>query len=84
MVAFVGGTDNAAWYDEVSGRTPGVTPGWHSLGGTLTSGPAATTPAPASGPTPTTPTSIAALGTSNQIWLDSGIWPIFHGWHQLP
>ncbi len=83
-VLFARGTDNAAWYYELAGSTPGVTPGWHSAGGSLTSGLAATTPAPASGPIATTPTSIAGLGADGQIWLNSGTWPNLGGWHQLP
>jgi len=38
VVAFVRGTDNAAWYNEFFGHTSGATVGWHSMGGNLTSG----------------------------------------------
>jgi hypothetical protein len=83
-VVFIRGTDGAAWYNQVAGSTPGVTPGWHSLGGTLTSGLAAATAEPALGPTATTPTSLIGLGTGSQILLDSGTWPALGGWHPMP
>lgn len=74
MVAFLRGTGNVAWYREFLGRTAGVTAGWHSLGGTLTSGITALTN-PATGYT-----SVYALGPDNKPWADSGTWPALGGW----
>jgi hypothetical protein len=71
VAAFVRGTDNAAWYDEFSGRTA-VAAGWHSMGGQLTSGPTAVTR------TATAQTSVFALGTDNLPWANG--WPAVSGW----
>jgi gamma-D-glutamyl-L-lysine dipeptidyl-peptidase len=76
-VALVRGTDNAAWYNEFSGHTTGVTPGWHSLGGRLTSGVAAI---PATVTVPPGPTYLFGLGADNQAWMETGNWPTLHGW----
>jgi cell wall-associated NlpC family hydrolase len=76
-VAFVRGTDNAAWYNEFSGRTTGVTPGWHSLGGKLTSG---MTAIPVMVTVPPAPVYLFALGADNLAWMRTGTWPALRGW----
>ena len=70
-VAFVRGTNNAAWYIEFAGATAGVTPGWHTLGGELTSGVGA-------GSTAGGMTWAVVLGTDNHVWQCSGTWPALH------
>ncbi len=63
VVAFVRGTNNAGYYNEVE-SFPGAagTPSWHPIGGRLNSGLAATT-------APLTGTSyVYALGTDNQVY----------------
>ncbi len=77
VVAFARGTDNAAWYKEFFGHTAGVTAGWHSLGGRLTSGVTALTRQEA---LQFGPTSVFALGRDNRAWMDSGTWPALTGW----
>ena len=77
MVAFARGTDNAAWHKEFFGHTAGVTAGWHSLGGKLTSGVTALTQQEA---LQFGPTSVFALGRDNRAWMDSGTWPALTGW----
>jgi hypothetical protein len=78
VVAFARGTTaNAAWYKEFLGHTPGVTAGWHSLGGRLTSGVTALTQKEGS---VYGATSVFALGPDNLAWMDSGIWPALTGW----
>jgi hypothetical protein len=67
-VAFVRGADNAAWYTEFAGATPGVTPGWHNLGGALTSGVGAGSAAGGM-------TWAVVLGTDNHVWQCAGTWP---------
>jgi len=66
LVGYVRGTNNALWYHEFLSTTPG----WHSLGGSLTTG----TGASASGATPYA----YVLGTDSQVWqrtdLTSGSW----------
>jgi M6 family metalloprotease-like protein len=80
VVAFVCGTDHAAWYMEFLGHTAGVTAGWHSLGGRLTSGVTAltATQGPAFGDT-----SVFALGTDNRAWSNRGKWPALTGWQRV-
>jgi hypothetical protein len=78
VVAFLRGTGNVAWYREFLGQTAGVTTGWHSLGGTLTSGVTALTD-PVTGYT-----SVFALGPDNTPWADSGTWPALGGWEPVP
>ena len=73
-VAFVRGTDNAVWYDEFTG---GATPGWHSLGGRVTSGIGATTGTNGA-------THLFALGADNTVWEDSGTFPAMSGWSPAP
>lgn len=78
VVAFAPGTDNAAWYNQFYGNfTGGVTPGWHSLGGRLTSG---VTAIPAMVDQPQGPVYLFGLGTDNQAWMRTGTWPNLHGW----
>ena len=67
VVAFVRGTDNAAWYNEFFGRTTGVAAGWHSMHGRLTSG------VTASSRPETSQTSVFALGADNLPWISD--WP---------
>jgi len=79
-VAFVRGTDNAGWYNEFLGQTAGVTAGWHSLHGTLTSGVTAFTQAEGS---VLGPTSVFALGSDSRAWIDTGTWPSLTGWQPV-
>jgi hypothetical protein len=72
VVAFVRGTDNAAWYNEFYGHTKGVTAGWHSMHGKLTSGVIASTRPALS------QTTVFVLGTDNQPWANG--WPAPSGW----
>lgn len=74
MVAFLRGTGNVAWCREFLGQTAGVTTGWHSLGGVLTSGVTALTE-PVSGYS-----SVFALGPTTGPWADAGTWPALGGW----
>ena len=77
VVVFARGTDNAAWYNEARGHTAGVTAGWHSLGGALTSGVTAfTSLAPGY-------TSVYALGSDRRPWVDSGTWPELTRWQPV-
>jgi hypothetical protein len=77
VVAFARGLDNAGYYKEVLGRTPGVTAGWHSLHGTLTSG--LTAVARPEWPQATV-VSVYTLGSGSRPYADSGTWPSFTGW----
>jgi hypothetical protein len=69
---FARGTDNALWY-KVSALPVGNPAGWTSLGGRLTSGPAAATVRGGK-------TYVFALGTDNLPWMRNGIWPSLGGW----
>lgn len=80
VVALARGTDNAIWYNEFSGRTPGVAAGWHSMHGKSTSGVTAITQAEAS---QYGRTSVFVLGTDNQPWMKSGMWPALSGWTRV-
>ena len=66
LVGLARGTTNSLWYHQFQQSTPG----WHALGGVLTTGPARST----SGATPYA----YALGSDTQVWqhtgLDSGTW----------
>jgi hypothetical protein len=73
---FVRGPDNALWYKEFAGTTPGVGSGWHSLGGGLTSGVGA-------GSAPNGSTWTLVLGPDNHIWKRSGTWPKLSPWTSL-
>ena len=75
VVAFVRGTDNAAWYDELFGRTTGAAAGWHSMHGKLTSGVTAITR------TATSQTSVFVLGADNLPWVND--WPASSGWGRV-
>jgi len=77
VVVFVRGTDNAGWYQQIAGQTSGVTAGWHSVGGRLTSGLTATD---ANNVYVSHNTSVFGLGLDNQIWECDGVLPAFHGW----
>jgi hypothetical protein len=72
FIVFARGTDNALW-SNYSGLAIGTPVGWTSLGGRLTSGPAAAT-------VPTGATYVFALGTDNLPWMRTGIWPILNSW----
>ena len=73
-VVFARGTDNALWY-KVSGLPVGSPAGWTSLGGRLTSGPAAAT-------VPGGKTYVFVLGTDNLPWMRNGIWPSLGAWRR--
>lgn len=75
LVAFVRGTDNAVYYHEFS-RT---TPGWHSIGGRLTSGVGATSFQPPGFGV----AYVFGLGTDNQVWGDLGQLHHLQGWHRI-
>jgi len=75
--AFARGLDNAAWYYEFRGQTAGVTVGWHSLGGDLTSGVTALTAVQGF---QTGSTYVLALGAGSQPQMASGVWPAINGW----
>jgi hypothetical protein len=72
VVAFVRGTDSAAWYNEFFGRTTGVSAGWHSMNGKLITGVSAITQRELAR---YGRTSVFVLGTDNQPWTKSGTWP---------
>lgn len=75
LVGFVRGTSGAGYYH----RFLSSTPGWHSIGGVLTSGVAAVSDVRAAIPE----THTFGLGTDNQVWEKSGTWapgPSFSGW----
>jgi hypothetical protein len=75
VAAFARGTDNAAWYRQ-SGLPIGPAGPWRSIGGRLTSGVAAVTEQGGS-------TYVFGLGTNNQVYGTSGLFPAFGGWNQL-
>lgn len=80
-IVFARGTDNAAWYNQFAGKTAGITPGWHSLGGRLTSGVgAAGSIGGIAGSPPTDNISVVAMGTDNRIMTRGGIWPKLRPW----
>jgi hypothetical protein len=78
LIGFARGTDNAGYYHRFIANTPG----WHSMGGRLTTGPAAFTQNVATIPT----TFTYALGTDHQIYENAGTWaaptPGLTGWHR--
>ncbi len=76
VVAFARGTDNALWYKESPLPLSGIAATWHSLGGILTSGVAAST-------VPGGKTYVFALGTDNQVWTRVGVWPTLAPWSRL-
>jgi hypothetical protein len=71
LAAFARGTNNAGFYNEVVGGAQG----WHSIGGRLTSGLAAST---YSG------TWVFGLGTDNQMYETNGTFPGFGPWTRVP
>jgi len=80
-IVFARATDNAAWYNQFAGTAAGVTPGWHSLGGKLTSGVgAAGSIGGTAGTPPTDNISVVAMGTDNRIMTRGGIWPNLRPW----
>jgi hypothetical protein len=80
VVAFARGTDNTASYNEFYGQTAGVTAGWHSIGGTLTSG---LTAIPSQVESAAAMTSVFALGPDHQPMEDTGTWPALTGWQKV-
>jgi hypothetical protein len=76
LVGFVRGTDNAGYYHRFIANTPS----WHSMGGRLTTGPAAFTQSVTTIPT----TFTYAQGTDHQIYQNAGTWaaptPGLTGW----
>jgi hypothetical protein len=72
LVVFARGTDNALWSSQSSMPVVGSS-GWTSLGGVLTSGPAAAT-------VPGGTTYVFVLGTDNLPWMRSGTWPAIGPW----
>lgn len=77
-IVFARGSDNAAWYNQFAGTTAGVTPGWHSLGGRLTSGVGAW--GGTVNPDVPRETIVVVMGTDNRIWQRSGSWPALASW----
>jgi hypothetical protein len=77
-VAFVRGSDGAAWFNEFAGTTAGVTAGWHTLHGRLTSGVGAAGASALNGMT-----WAVVLGGDGHIWQASGVWPAVHGWTRI-
>ena len=77
LIGFVRGTDNAGYYHRFIANTPG----WHSMGGRLTTGMASFTQPVATIPT----TFVYAQGTDHQIYQDAADWavptPGLTGWH---
>jgi len=76
-IVFARGTDNAVWYNQFAGTTAGVTPGWHSLGGRLTSGVGAGGGVNAGS---SANTIVVAMGIDNRIIERAGLWPSLHPW----
>ena len=78
LVAFSTGTNDAGYYNRYT-EAEGLT-GWHSIGGRLTSGLAASSGTAAGKPT----TYTFGLGTDNQVYGNTGTWatypPSFSGW----
>ena len=76
LIGFVRGTNNAGYYHRFLANSPG----WHSMGGRLATGPAAFTQAVATIPT----TFVYAQGTDHRIYQDAPDWaaptPGLTGW----
>ena len=79
-LVFARGTDNAAWYNQFAGTTTGVTPGWHSLGGRLTSGVGGF----GGNISEEKPNEIIidVMGADNGIWQRAGSWPALGPWQK--
>jgi hypothetical protein len=73
---FVRGANNVVWYNQFVGTTKGISPGWHSLGGRVTSGVGA-------GSAPNGSMAVVALGPDSHIWSRSGTWPKLSAWAGL-
>jgi hypothetical protein len=73
-IVYARGGDNALWFNEFAGTTTGVTRGWHSAHGRITSGAGASSVGNGTGPT-----WAVALGNDGHIWANSGVWPA-HTW----
>jgi hypothetical protein len=76
LIGFARGTNNVGYYH----RFLSSSPGWHSMGGLLTSGLSASMRETATIPTTLT----FGLGTDNRVWENAGTWasypPAFNGW----
>jgi hypothetical protein len=73
LVGFVRGTNSSAYWHEFTAGTGG----WHSMGGTFTSGMA--------GAATSAETWTYGLGGDSQVWENQGVWnptPTFTGWIQ--
>lgn len=82
-IVFARGTDNAAWYEQFAGTTTGVAPGWHSLGGRLSSGAGGVgVQIPVSEQLPNE-TRIVVMGAGNRIWQRIGSWPGLGPWTKV-
>lgn len=79
LAAFARGTSNAGFYNEVIGGAQG----WHSIGGRLTSGLAASTTGAASAGA-NGATWVSGLGTDNQMYATTGTFPAFGPWTSVP
>jgi hypothetical protein len=82
VAAFARGTNNAGYYNEFRGQTAGVTAGWHSLHGSLTSGVTALTQHDSQSLV-FGPTSVFALGPYSRPLMDTGTWPALTGWQRV-
>ena len=67
-IVYARGADNALWFNEFAGTTTGVTRGWHSASGRITSGAGAGSVGNGTGPT-----WAVALGGDGHIWANSGV-----------
>lgn len=79
VAGFVRGTNGAGYYHVFLSSAPG----WHSMGGSLSTGLSATT-APQAAPTSRTPTATVGLGPGNRVYEAIGTWgsypPSFAAW----
>ena len=71
LAAFARGTDNAGFYNEITGGARG----WHSIGGRLTSGLAA------AGPDASGQTYVTGLGSNGDLYYTNGAFPQFGAWN---
>jgi hypothetical protein len=73
-MVFVRGTNGALYAKQVTNPATSPNGAWKSLGGSLTSGIAATTAAGGAYST------VGALGGDSQFWMRQGTWPSLGGW----
>lgn len=80
LVGFARGTDNAAYYH----RFLSTSPGWHSMGGVLTTGLAASSENIPAAPGANDMTNTFGLGSDNHVYQSTGTWggypPVFTAW----